>query len=175
MGLTGNSNHCHCPEIIINQKLNMRTTCTALFVILLSTIEIHGGAVSREKRAPQYDFPIYIVPDTPQSECVNQIKRKPICSREGLCMEVAQNKITDHIRVYCYDQNDAQIDVEWTVEGKWAGKTDNFEGKYTDCMFLDWGHIQDNDAHVYCTANNHPKGWTQIDGSVTDNGLTQFN
>ena len=42
-------------------------------------------------------------------------------------------------------------------------------------MFLDWGHIQDNDAEVYCTAKNHPNGWTQIDGSVTDNGLRQFN
>merc|ERR1712008_375971 len=36
---------------IFNQKLNMRTTCIALFVILLSTIEIHGAAVSREKRS----------------------------------------------------------------------------------------------------------------------------
>merc|ERR1712008_153872 len=170
-------------SIIINQKLNMRTTCIALFVLLLSTIEIHGGAVSREKRAPQYAG-VYANSKgyaPTQSQCVDKIKnqdlrfvRKPTCSREGLCIEVAENVDSSHVRVYCYDNNAGDVDAEWAVNGDWAGSPNVYQGKNTDCMFMDWGAVEgeygNRKIQVFCYANQK-----RVKGTVIDNGSMAIN
>jgi len=110
---------------------------------------------------------------------------RPICSAGGICMEIAENSFSSHVRVHCYDKNNEQIDhlIEWTVNGKWSGsRTNQFSGQNSDCMYLDWGAIngdgpgeyENRKVEVFCIAKNHPKGWQQVQGTVNDGSL-EFN
>ena len=82
--------------------------------------------------------------------------------------------------VHCYDKNNEQIDdlIKWTVKGKWAGSANQFSVQNSDCMYLDWGAVngepENRNVEVFCIAQNHPKGWQQVQGTVND-GSFEFN
>ena len=83
-------------------------------------------------------------------------------------------------RVHCYDEKNAFLDIEWTVspKGRWAGSPDVFQGKYTDCLYMDWGAVEFENSvvDVYCFAKNHPEagGLSRVVGTVKNDGELQF-